>query len=263
MLTKFNTLKKIGLVAVIAIAILYGLVCAFVYTKQREMLYFPTPDVTKAIAEPIYLDSQGESLKIWYQARTSNKAVLYFGGNAENTARSMANLRTAFPSYSILAMNYRGYGGSTGEPSESAFISDAEALYDAAMMTHDEIYVVGRSLGSSVAVQLASRKSVTRLILVTPFDSIVDVARERYWMLPVGLLLRDRFDSAVIAPQLRQPTLLVLAENDETISRERSLSLLGAFADDIAVARIIDATDHQTISGSPDYLTALRDFFAN
>jgi pimeloyl-ACP methyl ester carboxylesterase len=106
-------------------------------------------------------------------------------------------------------MNYRGYGGSDGTPSETALLSDALFVFDYMLATEgiDPAHVVlmGRSLGSGVAVHVAAKRKVGGVILVTPFDSLVNVARAHYPIFPVGLMLKHRFDSAALAPGITTP----------------------------------------------------------
>jgi pimeloyl-ACP methyl ester carboxylesterase len=251
-----------GLFGVLALVGVYGLFCAMLYTGQRDMLYFPTAEVGAAAAQDMRFESGGESLKVWHYPRETDRAVLYFGGNAEDVSRSVATLRTAFPDAALYALNYRGYGGSTGEPGEQAFYADALALFDIAHRDHASVAVVGRSIGSGVATYLASQRDVDRLVLVTPFDSMLNVVRERYWMFPIALLLRDVYDSAARADDIDAPVLMLLAEQDSVVPFERSMELLRAFDRDDIEAFVLRGTDHNSIGGSADYLRLLRDFFA-
>jgi pimeloyl-ACP methyl ester carboxylesterase len=250
----------LGVLALIGV---YGLFCAMLYSGQRDMLYFPTPEVGGAVAQDLRFESGGETLKVWHYPRTTSKAVLYFGGNAEDVSRSVATLRTVFPDAALYALNYRGYGGSTGVPSEQAFYADALALYDLARRDYPSISVVGRSLGSGVAVYLAAQRDVERLALVTPFDSILSVVKERYWMFPVSVLLRETYDSAARASVIDEPVLMLLAEQDSIVPLAHSMDLLRAFERDDIQAFVLRGTDHNSIGSSPDYLRFLRDFFAN
>ena len=242
--------------------VLYVVACALLYLGQRDMMYFPTPIVARALAEELRLEANGESLKIWHRPRPTPKALLYFGGNAEDVARSIATLRTALPDHSLYLTNYRGYGGSSGEPSEEALYADAVALYDHARQTHASVSVVGRSLGSAVAAELAAVRPVERLVLVTPFDSIENVVKDRFGLLPVSLLLKDKYELIGRVPQITAPVLIVLAANDVVVPRARSLALIQAFEGRDFEAVVLRGTGHNTIDGSADYLGILRDFFA-
>ena len=157
---------------------------------------FPLPETQRPDAQVLWIESQGERLKVWVVPRAGSKALLYFGGNAEDVAGNIEEFAAAFPDRSLFLVNYRGYGGSSGQPSEAALFADALAIFDHVRREHSEIAVMGRSLGSGVAVFVASERPVERLVLVTAFDSLVNVATEYFRWLPVGWLMRDRYDSA-------------------------------------------------------------------
>jgi uncharacterized protein len=183
---------------------------------------------------------------------------IYFGGNAEDVSRSLPTLDQTFPDRSIYAMNYRGYGGSTGKPSEAALITDALALFDHVHMDHRNIIVVGRSLGSGVAVHLASERPVERLVLVTPYDSILNIAASQFPYFPVRWLLQDKFESWRYAPKVTAPTRLIAAEYDEVIPLASTRALVECFPASLAALTVIPAVGHNTISESPKYVALLK-----
>ena len=135
------------------------------YFWQRSMLYYPHGEVKAPDLQPFWLNNQGHRLKIWQGVPDRPTAVLYFGGNAENVLHSFAELHRLYPDSSMYLMNYRGYGGSTGSPSEAALFSDALALYDKVADSHEAIIVMGRSLGTGVAIYLAESRPVIAMIL--------------------------------------------------------------------------------------------------
>ncbi|MGH8129518.1 MAG: alpha/beta hydrolase, partial [Steroidobacteraceae bacterium] len=193
----------------------YVALCALLFLAQRSQIYFPVPESNAAGTKTMRFVHDGVDLKIWVVSRTGPKALIYFGGNAEDVAFNLTAFASAFPEHSLYLVNYRGYGGSTGSPSESGLTADAIAFYDHLRPRHPEISVIGRSLGAGVAVQLASVREVDRLVLVTPFDSLVNVARAHFSYIPVGLLLRDRYDSASRVRAIEAKTLIVIAGSDE------------------------------------------------
>ncbi len=246
------------LALLIGAAVAYGLLCLGVFWTQRSLIYFPQA-VARATGPTMTLPTgDGATVVVSTHAQAWSNAVLYFGGNAEDVSQTLPSLVKAFPDRAIYLMRYRGYGGSTGEPSEPALVADASALFDSAQKDHANIAVVGRSLGSGVAVQLAARRPVARLVLVTPFDSLQSLAAQHYPYLPVRLLLKDTYRSSRFAPELRVPTLLIAAENDEIVPRSSTDSLLRSFAPGIASLTLIPGTGHNTISESPAYIPALR-----
>jgi pimeloyl-ACP methyl ester carboxylesterase len=207
-------------------------------------------------------DSEGESLKIWTILRPGSRALLYFGGNAEDVGDDIDAFSAAFPDHSLYLVNYRGFGGSSGRPTEAGLFADALALYDRVRTQQSEISVIGRSLGSGVAVYLASQRPVDRLALVTPYDNLVNVGRAHFPLLPVGMLLRDRYDSAGRSPAVNAPVLVVIAENDEVIPRARSEALVRAFRPDQVRVELIRGVDHNSLDVSPQYLGSVQAFLA-
>jgi len=241
----------------------YLLLCAWLYATQRGQIYFPTPETDHAGAEALWIESQGERIKVWAVRRPGRKAFLYFGGNADDVAAHIDAFAAALPEHSLYLVNYRGYGGSSGRPSEAALFADALAVYDTVQRHHSDIVVLGRSLGSGVGVYLAAERPVSKLVLVTPFDSLVNVARSHFRWLPVGWLLRERYDAASRAPAVAPPVLLVVAGEDEIIPRARSEALAAAFRPGQAEVRIIEDVGHNTLDRSPRYLEAVREFLAS
>lgn len=240
----------------------YAALCAFVFATQRSQIYLPVRESVHAGARFIALDTGGARLRVWTEARPGAKALVYFGGNAEDVALNLPVFRAAFPDRSLYLVNYRGYGGSSGRPSESGILADALAVFDHVRARHAEVAVIGRSLGSAVAVHVASVRAVERLALVTPFDSLVEVARAHFPWLPVRLLMLDRYESARSAPAIRVPVLVVIAGGDEIIPRARSEALVAALGG--ADVRIVElaAAGHNDLDLDPQYADALREFLA-
>jgi pimeloyl-ACP methyl ester carboxylesterase len=242
------------------VALAYLGLVAWVYATQRAQIYFPVAERTHAGAEALWIENQGERIKVWRVARPGRRALIYFGGNAEDVAGNVEAFADAFPGHSLFLVNYRGYGGSSGRPTESGLRADALAVFDHVRQAHPDIAVVGRSLGSGVAVALASARPVDRLVLVTAYDSLVNVAREYFGWLPVGLLMKDRYDSAALARAVQAPVLIVVAAQDEIIPRSRSDALAAAFAPGQARVEIIDGATHNSLDLSTAYLAVIRDF---
>jgi len=245
----------------IAIAlVIYAALCGTLYAAQRSLLYYPTPEARSAQADALRLEASGAVLKVWHVSSSGERAILYFGGNSEDVAWNIDGFAAAFPNTDIYLMNYRGYGGSTGAPSESALLADAEALFDQVRSKHPRVAVIGRSLGSGVAIHLASVRDVSKLVLVTPYDSLVRVAQRHFAIVPVSWLLKDTFDSFSKASKVRAPVLMLLAEHDRVIPRAHSERLATAFAPGQVEVRLLAGTDHDSIASSPEYRSALAAF---
>lgn len=204
------------------------------------------------------LQTRDANLTLTVRTIPGEKALIYFGGNAEDVSASLPSLTAAFPEHALYLLHYRGYGGSSGKPSEAALHRDALALFDKVYAEHARVTVVGRSLGSGVAIRLASVRPVTRLVLVSPYNSILELAARQFPYLPVRWLLLDKFESWRYAAAVQAPTTLVVAEHDEIIPAASSLRLQSQFAKDVARYQVIPGAGHNTISNSPAYLQALR-----
>lgn len=251
--------RRIARVLALA-AIAYVGFGALMYATQRSQIYFPVAESTHAGAQVVLVESEGEHLKVWNVPRDGGKALIYFGGNAEDVAGSIDAFSAALPGHSLYFVNYRGYGGSSGRPTEAGLFADALAVHDHVKARHSSIAVLGRSLGSGVAVYLASQRPVEHLVLVTPYDSLVSVARAHLPHLPVGLLMRDRYDSASRAREVTAPVLAVIAQSDEIIPEASSAALVAAFPTGQVSVKVIPGVGHNTLDWSPAYVAAVRDF---
>lgn len=149
--------------------------------------------------------------------------LFVFGGNAWNADAAAIMLHQIFPEHEIAALHYRGYGPSGGRPSAAALFNDARLAYDhLAKDSTDGVIAVGFSLGSSVAVELAATRSVQGMVLVTPFDSLKELASAHYPWLPVRQLLRHRMEAADTLRRLNVPVAVITADNDTIVPAARS-----------------------------------------
>jgi hypothetical protein len=253
-----SRIRRVVLFTLIVVAAVYIGLCAVLYFAQASLIYYPQSRATIEGVEVATFEVADAHLEISQRERAGPDAVLYFGGNAEDVARAVPALAEVFPERSIHALHYRGYGGSTGKPREALIVHDALALFDAVRARHERIVVIGRSLGSGVAVQVAARRDVERLVLVTPFASIRALAQEQFPFLPTRLILRNGFESATYAAQVRAPTLLVIAARDQVIPRRSSDALLTAFRPGVARAVVLPG-DHNSSGFEATYRAALQD----
>jgi hypothetical protein len=241
----------------VALGIYIGL-CAPLFFGQRSMIYFPQPRSNTEGITVVTLHVDGEDVLVSTHPHEGDQALVYFGGNAEDVSLDMPDFLSGFPDTAIYLLHYRGYGGSTGKPTERGLVDDAIALFDLAHAQHKNVLVVGRSLGSGIAVHVASLRPVARLVLVTPFDALKDIAAQEYPFLPVGLFLRDKYESWRYAPGVAAPTLILAAGSDEIIPRSSTERLLTRFKRGIARYVVVPGAGHNTISESPNYLTLLK-----
>ena len=257
-----------------ALTILVIVVVAFpllMYLMQDQLLFYPQPlnDLQrKEVAarfpgvEEIVLQADGARLQAWHVKGASAKPlVIYFGGNAEDVSWMIGEARSRTPGVGWLLVSYRGYGGSEGAPSEAAITADALRWYDYAVkeLGATQVVAFGRSLGSGAAVFLASQRSVRSVILVSPFDSLVEVAKHHYPYLPVRLMLRHPFDSASRARSLTTPLLCIGASRDAVIPIERTRALYEAWAGPKKWVEL-EGADHNSTDGTPAFWPAISAF---
>ena len=230
----------------------------FLYLGQRDFIYFPVRALSSGFEQQLF-EHDGEKIKATVLNRGRQKAVIYFGGNAENVDYNAENFSRLFPNYTLYLVKYRGYGGSSGKPTEAGLYADALFIYDAIGANHDEISVMGRSLGSAIATYLAVERAVERLVLITPFDSILSVAQSQYPIYPVGLLLMDRYDSYSRASRIKSETLIIAAQNDRIIHRRHTDQLMEGFSID-PLFHVIEGVGHNDLSSNPRYHALLGEF---
>lgn len=241
------------------IVTVYLVLCAALFFFQRSLIYFPQPNAVTSADSRMTLSMPDAQISLITRERVGPRALIYFGGNAEDVSRNLPEFAEAFPDYAVYLLNYRGFGGSGGSPSEAAIAEDALALFDQVYASHPQIAVVGRSLGSGVAVRLASQRPVQQLILVTPYNSLEEIAARQYPWVPVKWLLKDRFESGKYAAHIRVPTLLLAASDDEVIPRASTQRLLENFPQGLAVLRVVPDSGHNSISDRAQYLQWMGD----
>ena len=201
---------------------------ALMYFTQRALMYFPETMRTTlaaagfAEAEEVLLDSaDGERVIVWHVApRGERPVLLYFHGNGGALRNRVDRFRALIADgQGLIALSYRGYGGSTGSPSEAGILADGGAAYDfaAARYAADKLVLWGESLGTGVAVALASERPVGRVILESPFSAAVDVAAAAYPFVPVRWLMKDQFRSDLRIGKVTAPILILHGDRDPVV----------------------------------------------
>ena len=236
--------------------VVYLGICLFFWLAQRSFIYMPRPE-TADHAGAVSLPLPDATLRISQQSHNGPQALVYFGGNAEDVAFTIPELAAAFPDRAIYGLHYRGYCGSSGRPTEAGLRRDARTVFDMVHAKHDEIMVVGRSLGSSLAIQLAAERPVSRLVLIAPFASILRIASRVAPFLPMRLLLHDKYESWRFAPGVSCSTLILAASEDELVPMADTMELFDGFAHGVAQLRIIDGADHNSLSDTAEFWDAL------
>ncbi len=232
----------------------------YLYLNQRNFLYFPRADVTSAYSN-VLMKNKNESINIIVLNEGHKNAILYFGGNGESMALSSDYIAQQFPTFTCYLMDYRGYGKSTGEATEQGLYSDALKLYDSIKNKHNRISIGGRSLGSAIATYVAAKRKVSKLALITPFDSIISVAQDRYPLYPAKLLLHgNRYDSISRVKDISAETFIVVAGEDKVIPRKNTQNLINAFKGKKLKVDTIQNRGHNNISSDKRYYKIMQDF---
>lgn len=222
----------------------YAALCAFMFVAQRNFLYAPNrsrPDQDSTGAPQMDVveltAADGLPLLAWYRAPKNDRLpmIVYFHGNAGHIgdrATKMAPFLKA--GFGLLLLSYRGYGGNPGKPTEQGLYADARAALDFGRdqgVGEDRLAIYGESLGSGVAVQMATERPIAALVLEAPFTSMTKVAHEKVPYVPVPLLIRDRYDSLSKIGDVEAPLLVIHGEADRTVPVGHGRRLFAAAAD--------------------------------
>jgi uncharacterized protein len=263
-------MSALRLILIIA-AVGYLVIVASMYFAQRKLQYFPdkkglTPESVGLVGVEVakLKTEDGETVIVWYSPGAPERpTIMFFHGNAGEIGDRAAR----FAAYqaqgaSVLFLSYRGYGGSTGAPSERGLVLDALTAYDwvrSRGVSAAGITLVGESLGTGVAVQLAARRRVAALVLEAPFASAADVAAKLYWWLPVGLLMKDKFESSSLIGDIGAPLLIIHGERDEIIPLAEGKKLY-ARANEPKEMVVIKGGSHASISGEETWAREIAFF---
>jgi len=204
---------------------------------MQDWMIFPAPsEVGPAVSVsgfelfPI-TTTDGERLNAYHhRAEAGEPTVIVFHGNGGTASRMIGHGKAlADEGYGVLLAEYRGYAGSTGSPSQAALVEDAVLTYDLLRKADDRpIAVWGHSLGAAIAVQLADQRPVAAMVLESPFDSVVSMAQQQFWWLPVLYLLRHPFQSDAVIGNVEAPILIMHGDQDEVVPLEAGKRLHAA-----------------------------------
>jgi len=259
--------RLLALTAIVASAAFGG--CRQV---QDSLLYYPVartgplPTASDGyVVEPLAIARPDDvQLRGWLVRPADSIAplVIYYGGNGEEVSWQIA-MAHRFGGRAVALVNYRGYGESGGRPSEKALFADALAVHDRLIARADvdgnRVAVMGRSLGSGVAVHVAAHRPVDRVVLVSPYDSVAAIAAVHFPATLVRWILSDRYDSAALAPSVHVPALMIAARRDDIIPTAHSRRLYELWGGDKRWLEVPDA-GHNDLQDFPEYWQAIAAF---
>lgn len=222
---------------ILLISSLYGLLLLGLVVLQRKMMYKPMAgDAIPAIHglphfSDMMIDGKAGKLQLWYhEAAEGMPTVVYFHGNAGHLGDRAALLKAfAEKGLGVAAVSYRGYGKSSGSPSENGIYADARTAVrwvKSRGIALSKMAFYGESLGTGVAIKMATEFHPRALFLQSPYTSVVQRASEIYWYVPVKYLIRDRFDSLSRIKQVKVPIMVFHGRLDDVIPPEHAERLL-------------------------------------
>ncbi len=210
-----------------------------------------TKEIRLEVANGIFLDG------LYKNSDTHNAPLLiYFGGNSDDATRFLLHIES-LKDFDVVVFNYRGYLKSGGVPSEKNLFHDALKIYDN-FAKNRRVIVVGRSLGTGIAVYLAGRRRVDGVILITPYDSIVSMAKDRYPFLPIDLLLKHKFNSIKYLQQMKSLVAVIEVENDKTVLHKHTAKLLEKIKN-LALHVELKDTTHADVLKHPDFEKIMKE----
>ncbi|MDB1087673.1 alpha/beta fold hydrolase [Streptomyces sp. ACA25] len=239
-----STFLSIGWKVLAVLAGLWLLLVLLAWVFQRQLIYLPdrsapSPPALAGLEEVSFPTDDGLELSAWFVPADGEPAgtVVVSNGNAGNRANRVPLAEgLAARGYSVLLTDYRGYGGNEGSPDEDGLVTDARAAADYLLsrddVDEDRLVYFGESVGSGVAAALAAERPPAALVLRSPFPGLADVGQANYPFLPVGLLLRDRFDTDARLASYGGPTLMIAGDNDSIVPTRLSRDLAEDHADE-------------------------------
>ncbi|MBM3859836.1 MAG: alpha/beta hydrolase [Verrucomicrobia bacterium] len=259
----------------LVLVLLFGLLAFALMLRWREpsMIYYPmremegTPAQAGLKFEDVWLTtSDGVKIHGWYvpAAGTAATTILFLHGNAGNISHRLEKLAILHNlGAATLIIDYRGYGLSDNrQPDEQGTYHDAQAAYDWLAKRHSQIILYGESLGTAVAVELATRVSCNGLIIEEPFTSIADVGQKMFPFLPVRLIAKTKYDSLSKMPKLRAPLLILHSREDEMFPMSYAERLLAAAPEPKRLVELRGSHNDAFLVSAPVYRQALADFLA-
>lgn len=242
----------------------YAAVCGLVYLRQQTLLYRPAKPTKETPPAQVVLRQthRGPEMKGWVDNPGQKLALVYFGGASEPIELRRQALAESFPHHTRYLIPYRGFGPNSHLlPDEGAIKEDALRLVRHVKRRHEGLHLIGRSLGTGMAIHVAARIPVLAMGLITPYDSILEVAKGRYRWLPVARILKDRFESWRDASRVDIPVITCLAEIDKVVPPQRTEGLLRHLPTRPS-CHTIRGSNHRTIAQCDELWSQISGFFS-
>ena len=243
---------------IVFVGLVYLAAALGMYVFQRKLQYRTenkglTPESVGVVGARVetLITPDGEKIIVWYAPAEKGKpTILYFHGNAgEIGDRPLRFNYFHSRGFGVAYVSFRGYGGSTGSPTEQGLITDGTTAYNWLIekgIAPQDIALLGESLGSGVAVRIAAAKQVGAVSLNAPYTSTADVGARIYWWLPVRLLMKDQFKSINFIGQVNEPLLVIHGDQDILIPMEFGKRLFAA-ANEPKELQIIPGFGHEVL----------------
>lgn len=260
------------MIIICTLIILYGIILAFFYFSQSSMLFFPQPlenyHSDNKSEEVIIKTPNGNKLHGWFckseiRNDTLSNLLIYFGGNAEEVSHLIPNVSSNLPEWSVLLINYPGYGLSEGKPSEKSFFDAALAIFDYGVsrqnVNPESIVLLGRSIGTGCAVYLARKRNVSGVVLVSPFESMSAVAQSKLPYLPVSLLLKHKFESIKYTQKVDVPMLAFYGTADKIVPPKHTKKLAKEWKGEVKTVQL-EGYNHNNMFESENLWNEINKF---
>jgi pimeloyl-ACP methyl ester carboxylesterase len=236
---------------------IYILSCIYLYLIQDRKVFNKkwAKPIESKIAKKIYFTtSDGIKLEGAFTKNGDNlPLVLYFSGNANNVIEFLDKIAPKIKNFNFIGFNYPGYAGSEGKPCEECIEKYALEIYD----KYKPDIIIGRSLGTAVASYVASKRKVKGIILITPFDSIENIAKKKYPIFPISLLLKYKFKEAEYISKTKATVVIIALKHDDIIP-EKSLNNLIKHIKNLKKIIYIDGVKHGYIYEYPKIIEILK-----
>lgn len=250
------------------IFIIYFLIIIILYLQQNRLIFIGAYSfkdrlkseqfLSKNLEKQILITKDKTELNGAIYKNNNDKLIIYFGGNASNSIGFLNTFTSYYKNYDIVSFNYRGFAYSKGNPSEKKLYSDSIEIYNKYKNSYKEIVIIGRSLGTAIATYLSKEVKVSNLILITPFDSIQNIAQKQFFYIPIKYILNHKFNLISNIKNNKTPCSVVIVKDDKVVSNKNTKNLIDNIFNLKNIITIENST-HNNISTNIKVLEFIRD----